>query len=126
MTTITKELLEELYIKDGLTMIAISRRLGVCQDIITKFFKKFGIKKRPVGWYLNTTQDQKVAKLISRFPHIKPSDIGRAYEEEKKSLPEIRAETGLNFPQIQCILTFLGIKLRSISESKLTRRAKEN
>lgn len=125
MTTITKELLEELYNKNHLTMVAISRRLGLCQGTITKLFKKFGIKKRPVGSHLNTTQDQKVANLIKKFPHIKLSDIGKAYEDEKKSLPEISEETGLNFRQIQCILTFLGIKLRSISESKLTRQAKE-
>ena len=65
-----------------------------------------------------TLDDVRISFLIHNYPNIATKDlIEKEYILNKKSLPEIKKEYGLNYELITFLIEYYGFKRRSVKES---------
>lgn len=67
----------------------------------------------------------RIDKLLTKFPFVTKSWLEEVYVKQEKSLPEMLSEYGLDFRATTDLMRHFGVPRRTISQSRLTKTAKE-
>ena len=99
----TKEELERMYWREGMSTVDISEKLGVSGNVILNWLENYGIKKRgkleallPVGFVMPTKEE-----------------LERMYLRESMSTVDIGEKFGVSNPTVGNWLKTYGIKIRN-------------
>lgn len=106
---ITKTVLTNLYIKQGLSTAQISQKIGCSRETIAKYLRRYGIKLRSPSDAL---------KLKVKNPDLTEEKLRQLYFEEGKTMTEIARLTRYSQARISELFSKYELKARKPGRRK--------
>jgi transposase len=91
---ISKEVLDDLYNRQGLSLAKIAKRLDCSPSAVHKWMKKYDLARRPQhGW--NKTKSEAAAQIAARHG-VSKELLDDLYTQQGLTLKEIGAQLGVS------------------------------